>query len=357
MSNPKNLQLEGQKLMYHVHEVSKWLKGEMVAPIYIEIGPINSCNHKCSFCALDYLKSKGAAIDKEVLIRTLKGMAEFGVKSIMFAGEGEPFLYAPLAEVIDKAKQFGLDIAITTNGALFDEKKVKSILPNLSWIKFSIDAGRKETYAKIHGCKEDDFPKVISNIKFACDYRKKNDIDCAIGCQMLLIPTNIGEVEDLILNLKDTGADYLVLKPYSQHPNSINKLALDLNSVDDKLSGLAGKYSTKNFRVIYRRFSAEEIYDKDIQYDVCYGLNFFALIDALGNIIPCNIFYEKEEYYYGNIYKNSFKEIWSGDKRKAVMDKMYKKGCKDCRKGCRLNFVNKYLDAVKNRNVEHINFI
>ena len=38
----KRIQLEGHKLMYHVDEVSKWLKGETVAPIYIEMGPINA---------------------------------------------------------------------------------------------------------------------------------------------------------------------------------------------------------------------------------------------------------------------------------------------------------------------------
>src|SRR3989338_8010506 len=94
----QKVQIEGHKLMYHVDEVSKWLKGEMVAPIYVEIGPINSCNHKCVFCALDYLKSRGSAISKDVLIANLKDMAEFGVKSIMFAGEGEPLLYHHLPE-------------------------------------------------------------------------------------------------------------------------------------------------------------------------------------------------------------------------------------------------------------------
>ena len=82
-ANKKRILIEGHKLMYHVEEVSRWLKGDKIAPIYVEIGPVNSCNHKCAFCALDYLKSKGAALDKDVLIDNLKDMAEFGVKSIM----------------------------------------------------------------------------------------------------------------------------------------------------------------------------------------------------------------------------------------------------------------------------------
>jgi len=40
--------------------------------------------------------------------------------------------------------------------------------------------------------------------------------------------------------------------------------------------------------------------------------NFMALIDASGNVMPCSVFYEKDDFYYGNIYKNGFKEIWTG---------------------------------------------
>ena len=134
-------------------------------------------------------------------------------------------------------------------------------------------------------------------------------------------------------------------------------MILDLKRYDDVLSDLSKKYSDDGFKVIYRNLSAREIEQEEISYKICYGLNFFTLIDALGNIIPCNIFYEKPEFYYGNVNKNTFEEIWSGVKRKKVIEKLYSLGCSDCRKGCRLNFVNKYLDAVKNRDIEHINFI
>jgi len=358
MSDKKQkIQIEGHKLMYHVDEVSSWLKGNVVAPIYVEFGLINSCNHNCVFCALDYLKSKGSAIDKDVLINNLKDMAEFGVKSVMFAGEGEPLMYPHISEAIEKAKEFGLDIAITTNGAMLDEEKSKSILKHLSWIKFSIDAGTKEKYAKIHGCSEDDFSELISNIKFACNHREENNLDCKIGCQILLLEDNVNEVEELILKLKDIGVDYLVLKPYSQHPDSINKLGLDIKKHDKTLSELSKKYSNDDFLVIYRKLTLIEVEKNEIDYETCYGVNFFALIDALGNVIPCNIFYEKEDYYYGNINKNIFSEIWKSEKRKEVLKKLYEKGCSDCRKGCRLNFVNKYLYTLKNKDIEHINFI
>jgi MoaA/NifB/PqqE/SkfB family radical SAM enzyme len=357
VTKKQKVQIEGHKLMYHVSEASRWLNGEIVAPVYVEIGITNSCNHKCIFCALDYLKNKRASIDKTVLIATLKDMAEFGVKSIMFGGEGEPLLYPSLPEVIEKAKKFGIDVAITTNGVLFNKEKAELILKDLSWIKFSIDAGTNESYAKIHNCGETDFDRVLENLKVCSNYKKENNLDCTIGCQMLLIPDNVKEVEELILKIKDLGVDYLVLKPYSQHPNSINRMALDINEYDSMLTLLSKKYSKEDFQVIYRNISAQEIENKEIDYEKCYGINFFALIDALGNVIPCNIFYEKKDQHYGNIYENTFREIWNSNKRKDVLKKIHAEGCSKCRKGCRLNFVNKYLDILKNKNLEHINFI
>ena len=66
VTKKQKVQIEGHKLMYHVSEASRWLNGEIVAPVYVEIGITNSCNHKCIFCALDYLKNKRASIDKTV---------------------------------------------------------------------------------------------------------------------------------------------------------------------------------------------------------------------------------------------------------------------------------------------------
>ena len=46
--------IDSHKLIYHPNEVSKWMNKEIIAPIYVEIGPINTCNHDCIFCGLDF---------------------------------------------------------------------------------------------------------------------------------------------------------------------------------------------------------------------------------------------------------------------------------------------------------------
>jgi GTP 3',8-cyclase len=351
-----NIQLDGHKLLYHPNEVSKWVNNELFAPVYVEIGVTSACNHRCSFCAFDYLGERNDSIEKSVLMDNIRDMAAFGVKSIMFGGEGEPLVYPHLTEAIEEGKKQGLDIAITSNGVLFTEEKCKNVLKNLAWIKFSVDSGTAENYAKMHGTVPEDFSKLLANMKFAAKYKRENSITSAIGCQMVVVDENINEVEKLILQIKDFGLDYLVLKPYVKHPESINDKTLSMADYDKVLSELVKKYE-KDLKIIFRGLSFSEIEKNALDYEHCYGVNFMGLIDAKGNVIPCSVFYEKPEFYYGNINTQKFSEIWASKRRLEIVEKVLKKGCENCRNNCRLNFVNKYLSDVKHRSKTHINFI
>jgi radical SAM protein with 4Fe4S-binding SPASM domain len=92
-------------------------------------------------------------------------------------------------------------------------------------------------------------------------------------------------------------------------------------------------------------------------YGCCLGLSFASLITASGDMYPCSIFFGKEDFVFGNIYKKSFKDIWEGKRRSRIMNKIYKKwDIRNCRKVCRLDEINRYLWELKNPPY-HVNFI
>jgi len=63
-------------------------------------------------------------------------------------------------------------IYLTTNGVLATPSRVREVIEaGLDSLKFSINAGTRKTYKEIHG--RDDFDKVIANLKYASEYRKK----------------------------------------------------------------------------------------------------------------------------------------------------------------------------------------
>lgn len=91
MSN--NYHIDGHKLYWHLERLMAWQTGELIAPIYIEISPVSFCNHRCLFCGLDFAQGDRLSLDTEATCHSLQEMARLGVKSVMFAGEGEPLLH------------------------------------------------------------------------------------------------------------------------------------------------------------------------------------------------------------------------------------------------------------------------
>lgn len=350
----KKVHVDNHKLMYHPERTKEWLEKKDCYPLYIEIGPTDKCNHNCVFCALDYLKCAAKDIDTEVMLRNLKDMAEHGVKSVMFGGEGEPLLHKDICLFTNKAREYGLDVSFTTNGIFFDKSKIEKCLKDISWIKFSIDSGTPENYAEVHGTSIEDFEKLMNNIKDAVEYKKQNNLSTTIGTQCLIIPQSINTIERLAERLKEIGVDYLILKPYSKHPFSINEFVInpeEYNLLEEKLK----KYNSEDFKIIFRRATIERM-ELERDYSECHGTSFMALIDAQGNVIPCNLFYNNPNFTYGNLNENSFSEIWTGEKRKQVLDRLREKGISECRNGCRLDATNRYLERLRNPH-EHDNFI
>jgi len=350
--------IDSHKLMYHVSRVHSWLKGEDIYPIYMEISPAGSCNHRCVYCALDFMKYQPRFLDKNILKKRLLEMGKLGVKSIMYAGEGEPFLHKDIVEIINSTKGVGIDVAITTNGVLFNKKLADSILEKLSWIRISINAGTKETYAKIHNTNPSDFNTVIKNISYAARLRRQRKIKCTLGMQLVLLPENYHDTILLAKRARNIDVDYLVVKSYSQHPLSLTKRYKDIKYAEYlDLERKLRKFNTKEFNVIFRINTMRKWDEPERNYKSCFALGFWAYIDAAGDVWGCSIYLTKERFLLGNIYKNSFQEIWEGEKRAKFMRWAQQDlDIKKCRINCRMDEINRYLWDLKNP-PQHVNFI
>ncbi len=358
--------IDSHKLIYHPKRVVQWLeaqsnweKAKKVCPIYIEISPIGNCNHRCTFCALDFEGYQNRKIDPKILKLRIKEMADLGVKSVMFAGEGEPSLYKELPEILDRCTDMGIDTAMTTNMVPFTDKNSELFVKNCKWIKVSINAGNSKNYSKIHRTKEKDFDRVIENMKRCQSIRRSKNYNCTIGAQILLVYDNCDSVIELAERVKAVGLDYLVIKPYSQHFSSITTKYKDIDYskylyLYDELE----KFNSKEFKVIFRINPIRKLIEHPEKHDKCYSVPFFwAYIRSNGDVYGCSAFLGNKDFFYGNIHKNTFQEIWEGEKRKKGYSYIKNKlDIKDCRVNCRMDEINIYLWGLVNQ-VEHVNFI
>lgn len=352
-----SLRIDSHKLMYHVSRVSKWLDGENIYPIYVEIAPSGACNHRCVFCALEYLDYRPNFLRTDVVLDVLSEMARKGVKSVMYAGEGEPLLHQDIAKIIRHTADLGIDVSITTNGVLLDKRMGKEFLDALSWMRISLNAGTSTTYAKVHRSPAGDFDKVLQNLYNAVAIKRRNHLTCTIGVQFLLLPQNYKEVTILAGKLRDIGVDYLAIKPFSQHPLSSSTIDKDFDyekyrHLEEQLLETANG----QLKIIFRAHTMQKLKD-DRPYERCLGLPFFTYIDAIGNVYACSAFLGDKRFCYGNIYENTFSEIWEGERRKQILRYVDTElDVSQCRKACRLDEVNRYLWELKCPH-PHVNFI
>lgn len=361
--------IDSHKLIFHPRRVAQfleagddWEKAKGVYPIYVEVSPVGACNHRCTFCAKDYIGYPNRKLDVDIFSKRLAEMGALGVKSIMYAGEGEPLLHKEINDIVEATKKAGIDIAIGTNATAINDAFIERSLPLISWIKVSINAGVAATYAKIHQTRERDFDLVVNNLRRSVDFKKRQGLDCTIGAQSLLLPENADEMVTLALKCRDEiGLDYLVIKPYSQSQHSETHIYEQVNYSDYlDMSASLEKLNTDAFRVVYRTHTMKKyIESEDQRYTKCNATPFFfGYIMSDGSVYGCNDHLLDKRFEYGNLNENSFQEIWEGDKRKENL--LYVREELDiryCRKNCRMDEVNRYLFQLREHLVPHVNFI
>jgi radical SAM protein with 4Fe4S-binding SPASM domain len=349
--------IDNHKLIFHPERVAEWLNGNFIFPIYVEMSPSGACNHRCVFCAFDFMGYKTRFLNADIIIERFDEMSRCGVKSVMFCGEGEPLLNPRMAEISEGTKNAGIDVAFTTNGSMLTENLTKRLLPVSSWIKISCNGG-PDTYAAIHRTDKKEFEHVIDNLKRTVALRGQNAWDCALGLQTLLLPEVVPEIVNLARLCRDIGLDYIVVKPYSQNPKSENCTyeKISYGRYEDLARELAG-LNTDSFKIFYRVNAMKKWDEKTRPYGRCLALPFWAYIDSAANVWGCFNHIGEDKFLYGNLYRKSFSEIWLSEERKTKL--AWAENCLDvsvCRVGCRMDEINRYLWELKHPG-KHVNFI
>jgi radical SAM protein with 4Fe4S-binding SPASM domain len=351
-------QMDGQKLSYHVDRVADWQRGENVYPVYIEMSPAGACNHRCRFCAKDFIGYQSRNLEWDMIRERLEEMGRLGVRSIMHAGEGEPLLNKHIVGIVQTGRAAGIDQAINTNGVLLTPDVAAQLLPHLEWLRVSLDAATADVHKSIHVTHGNDFDKIIHNLREAVRLKKENNWRCTLGFQMVLLPENRHQVKALAELARDVGVDYLAVKPYSQNPHGIAHEFEEVNYENDlHMAAELEAYNTENFQVIFRVNAMKKWDTADRSYQRCSAMAFWTYIDAGGSVWGCCNHHGDERFYLGCLYENSFQEIWEGEKRLQMMDWASNEfDISKCRINCRMDEVNRYLWSVKHP-PNHVNFI
>lgn len=356
MNDRIKLQLDGNKMFYHLDRVENWMDGKTIYPIYIAFSPSSLCNHKCNFCVYHYKEFTPIYFPKQRYFALVDEWKNLDVKSIFFAGDGEPLLNKDAVDMIAYTRKAGIDIAMNTNGRLMTPAKNETLVKSLDWIRISVNGGTSESYSKVHGTSEKDFEIVMSNIQDLVEKKKEFNSDIVIGVQCVLLEENHKDIAIMAKRLKEIGVDYYAVKPFLKHPGT--KFNSELKNKKEVLTELEKLKSLNddNFQFALRagNFTPQS---GERSYRNCLSGPFMIEVDAYGDVYSCGPHIGDKRHCYGNVIEQSFEDMWNSERCKKVMKYVQETlDVSKCMPNCRPNSVNKFLWELKNP-PQHVNFI
>ncbi len=137
----------------------------------LRISVTDRCNFRCSYCmpaeGMTWLP-RDDLLTYEEIERIARLLVErYGFESIRITG-GEPTVRANLPVLIEKLAALGVDLALTTNGALLERVASDLALAGLKRINVSLDSLRPERFREL--THRDELERVLAGI------------DAAAGC-------------------------------------------------------------------------------------------------------------------------------------------------------------------------------
>jgi MoaA/NifB/PqqE/SkfB family radical SAM enzyme len=316
--------LDSHKLSCHYDRVQAWEAGERIAPVSVDMSLTRACGAMCSFCYAMMQESQSrSSIKVQDALNLADDFAEIGIRSVSLVSDGESTLSKAYVPFIQHLALLGIDVANATNAWEWEAEKVDQILPHMTWIRFTVAAGRPESYAKImyKGPEHTEvFDRAIKNIKYAVDLKKKLGLKVTLGIQMVLMP----ELKDEIIPFAklgiDLGVDYAVIKHCSDDESG--SLGIDYNQYEPLYDLLtqAEAMSNDQTKVIVKW---NKIKDGDKpSYKRFYGPQFLLQISGSGLVAPSGMFFNARysKLHIGNFTEERFKDIWKSERYWRAMN-------------------------------------
>ena len=316
--------LDSHKVSYHYDRVEAWENEEKIAPVSVDMALTRSCGAMCSFCyAMKQEFQEKPTIKVKESLNLLYDFAEIGVRGVSLISDGESTLSKAYVPLIQHAAKVGIDVGNATNAWEWEPEKIEQVLPHLTWVRFTVAAGKPESYAKImyKGPEHTEvFDRAMSHIKYAVDLKKRKNLKCTLGIQMVLMPEFKDEIIAFSQLALDLGVDYGVIKHCSD--DEFGTLGVDYEKYESMYGLLkeAEEMSNGDTKIIIKW---EKIKAKGKpSYKRFYGPQFLLQISGSGLVAPSGMFFNARysKLHMGNFTEERFIDIFRSDRYSRIMN-------------------------------------
>ncbi|MCG7407267.1 radical SAM protein [Paenibacillus sp. ACRRX] len=321
--------------------------------------PSEMCNYRCSFCHIWgetgwALKEPQRVIREQLDINVLKGFIDQVTANnkklgVIITG-GEPMLYKHLNELVEHLRSKKANIYLLTNGSLM-KKQIPFIMKNIVAMNISLD-GPEEFHDSIRG--KGSFNTVCENVEMLIQEKKRNNkMFPFINITMVLSKYNYKSTKNFMQALRDRFKDANIVlhdtkTPWTKRRDmSVNfapllftsqerglmyaeqmKEHLDCNVspawqgfVEEDI-GIDTQLLKRDMEEIWRSEGVDSSQYIDIHeyftdidnvfgHTKCVAPWHELVVRRTGDVYPCVDF---PDYKYGNIYEDTFQDMWEGER-------------------------------------------
>jgi len=148
------------KVVWHQDNFTHFLKhqDQLVRPATFEFWPSLSCNARCALCPYRINQARQEADQSPAMVttsleiarRVAVQMSEFGAKSVLLTGGGEPFLNPEIDKIALIMRENGLNLGIYTNGTVPQrERQIRNLVAlEPQFIRMSVNAGSAQEHER-----------------------------------------------------------------------------------------------------------------------------------------------------------------------------------------------------------------
>jgi len=315
----------------------------MAALTKFVLKPTVYCFHKCSYCdpRQDFyqpmIKSKASHMPFDLAKTVLEDAYSLGMKQFQLSG-GDPLIYPHLVDLLHTASSYnGVFVFMNSVGTALTREYAQDILgAGLGAWNISLDSPHAEVHNPLRGVNNAwqasmDALALLSDLKKS-DSRFK---DLGINFQTVITRHNYKDFPELIRFSLALGIESIYFM--NIQGDLENKFLLSLSQIQEfkehtvpeminvlRENGVDQVVQENAVRVLSSFFSTEtntiENYAKGIYWNsfeavkaACAVPDYYALVEPNGDVLPCCLVEMSHTGIVGNVFKNSLKEIWTGE--------------------------------------------
>jgi MoaA/NifB/PqqE/SkfB family radical SAM enzyme len=338
------------KILHHPdHLVQLKTTGKTLAPINVEIDLSNRCSLGCTWCHFAYTHTRGPLagkaekpaghidggdlMDLALGERILEQLAEAGVKSVTWAGGGEPTLHPQFEDIVRHAATVGLQQGIYTHGGHIDAASAGLLRRLFTWVYVSLDECDADSYRASKGV--NGFGRATDGIRHLVSALGA----ATIGVGFLLHQGNYRRTREMVALGQSLGVDYVQFRPTIHYSHDApGELAENTRWMHQACARLRAHEGDSFVIVDLARFSEY----RDWQghgYATCNWSAMQTVITPNGKVWRCVNKREQPGALLGDLSNEPFISVWQRAGGPCAVDGT-------CRVMCRGHSANLTLDAV-----------